>query len=111
MHWIACLPKGRTPMSHEAMLAIGDDANARHLLRPLDLAFARFLAERDPQADPRLLLMAALASRLLGEGHPCLDLRALDALAAEHAWPRDWVDALTDAALPASPLLADASGL
>ncbi|WP_225737618.1 exodeoxyribonuclease V subunit alpha [Dyella acidiphila] len=98
-------------MSHKAMLAMLDDAVTHHLLRPLDLAFARFIGERDPQADPRLLLLAALTSQLLGEGHPCLDLQALEALAAEHAWPREWLDLLATTALPVSPLLASADGL
>ena len=98
-------------MSHEAMLATLADAVARHLLRPLDLAFARFLGERDAQADPRLLLMAALASRLLGEGHPCLDLQALHTLAAEREWPTEWPDLLADASLPSSSLLAGSDGL
>ncbi|WP_205744429.1 exodeoxyribonuclease V subunit alpha [Dyella sp. M7H15-1] len=98
-------------MSRETMLVLLIDATARYLLRPLDLAFARFIAERDPAAEPRLLLMAALASRLLGDGHPCLDLQALDALAAEHAWPEAWVDLLANPTPPVSPLLASADGL
>lgn len=46
-------------------------------LRPLDAAFARFLAHEVPQAPPTLLLAAALASHQLGRGHTCLDLDAL----------------------------------
>ncbi len=46
-------------------------------LRPLDAAFARFLAHEVPQAPPTLLLAAALASHQLGRGHTCLDLEAL----------------------------------
>jgi len=98
-------------MSHDAMLTLLADATARRQLRSLDLAFARFIAERDPQAEPRLLLMAALASRLLGDGHPCLDLQAVDRLAAEYEWPTAWVDLLADASPPLSPLLADTSGV
>jgi exodeoxyribonuclease V alpha subunit len=98
-------------MSHEAMLALLTEATERYQLRSLDLAFARFIAERDPQAEPRLLLMAALASRLLGDGHPCLDLRALDELAAEYEWPTAWLHLLSDTSPLTSPLLADAGGL
>lgn len=98
-------------MSRESMLALLADAAARYVLRPLDLAFARFIAERDPAAEPRLLLMAALASRLLGDGHPCLDLQALDELAAEHEWPAAWLDLLTHPRPPASPLVAGTDGM
>jgi exodeoxyribonuclease V alpha subunit len=98
-------------MSRDAMLSTLTDATARHVLRPLDLAFARFIAERDPQVEAHLLLMAALASRLLGDGHPCLDLHALDSLAAEYEWPTAWLDMLASASPPASPLLANADGL
>ena len=43
-------------------------------LRELDGVFAAFLAREVPDADPRLLLAAALASHQLGRGHACLDL-------------------------------------
>ncbi|GGA14166.1 exodeoxyribonuclease V subunit alpha [Dyella caseinilytica] len=98
-------------MSHKAMLTMLTDAVERHWLRPLDLAFAQFLSERDPQADSRLLLLAALTSRLLGDGHPCLDLNALEALAAEHTWPSHWLDLLADISLSESPLLARSDGM
>ncbi|RYY95687.1 MAG: exodeoxyribonuclease V subunit alpha, partial [Comamonadaceae bacterium] len=52
-------------------------------LRPLDHAFAGFLAREAPDADPLLLLAAALASHQLGRGHVCLDLAATLADAAE----------------------------
>ncbi|WPP02140.1 exodeoxyribonuclease V subunit alpha [Pseudomonas sp. HR96] len=48
----------------------------RGWLRALDKAFVAFLAERDPGADPLLLLAAALTSHQLGHGHVCLDLNA-----------------------------------
>ncbi|GLQ46401.1 RecBCD enzyme subunit RecD [Dyella lipolytica] len=98
-------------MSHDAMLAMLADAIAQRLLRPLDLAFARFIGECDPQAEPHLLLMAALTSRQLGDGHPCLDLQALDALAEEQGWPNAWLDLLDTSPPPASRLLAGADGL
>jgi exodeoxyribonuclease V alpha subunit len=98
-------------MSHDAMLSLLVEAATRHQLRALDLAFARFVAERDPHAEPRLLLIAALASRLLGDGHPCLDLQAVDRLAAEYEWPATWLDLLADTSPLVSPLLAGADGL
>ena len=97
-------------MSRDAMLAMLAEAVARRSLRPLDLAFARFIAECDPAAEPSLLLMAALASRQLGDGHPCLDLHALDALAAEQEWPASWLELLSTAPMPASRLLAHTEG-
>ncbi|AYG06154.1 exodeoxyribonuclease V subunit alpha [Pseudomonas fluorescens] len=46
----------------------------RGWLRALDKAFVGFLHELDPQADPLMLLAAALTSHQLGHGHVCLDL-------------------------------------
>jgi exodeoxyribonuclease V alpha subunit len=43
-------------------------------IRPLDLAFARFLKRQQPAAEDLVLLAAALASHQLGRGHVCLDL-------------------------------------
>lgn len=98
-------------MSRDAVLAMIADAVARRVLRALDLAFARFIAECDPAAEPSLLLMAALASRQLGDGHPCLDLQALDALAIEQDWPASWISMLASAPTLASPLVADSQGM
>ncbi len=49
---------------------------ARGWLRSLDAAFAWFLWREVPEADPWLILAAALASHQLGRGHVCLDLAA-----------------------------------
>ena len=90
-----------------------ENPEAQQHLRPLDLAFARFLAERDAQAPPALLLLATLLSRQLADGHLCLDLTLLHALATEQGWPPAW-RALTDTLDAdtlrgmASPLLANA---
>jgi len=46
-------------------------------LRPLDDAFAKFLKTEQPDTPQLVLLMAALASHQLGEGHIGLDLEAL----------------------------------
>ena len=50
-------------MSRDALLSMLAEAVARRMLRALDLAFARFIAECDPHAEASLLLLAALASR------------------------------------------------
>jgi exodeoxyribonuclease V alpha subunit len=96
-----------------ARLSFLESTEAQQHLRPLDLAFARFLAERDAQAPPALLLLGTLLSRQLADGHLCLDLALLHALATEQSWPPAW-RALTGALdadslrAMASPLLADA---
>lgn len=56
------------------LLALLDRWVERGWLRALDRAFVAFLGERDPQADPLVLLAATLASHQLGHGHVCLDL-------------------------------------
>ncbi|HKR77536.1 MAG TPA: exodeoxyribonuclease V subunit alpha [Rhodanobacter sp.] len=95
-------------MRHEAF-ALLDRALEQQRLRPLDVAFARFLAERDPQVAPALLWLAAVLSRQLADGHLCLDLELLPTLAEEQDWPADWralADGLRTSGPPASPLLA-----
>ena len=66
-------------MAADAIARELDRAVVSDVLRPLDRAFALFLAELDPDAPPALLFAAALCSRALGAGHPCLDLADLDA--------------------------------
>ncbi|MEQ1531384.1 MAG: exodeoxyribonuclease V subunit alpha [Methylococcales bacterium] len=48
--------------------------HARRWLRDLDIVFVQFLLDMDANADPLVLLAAALASHQLGRGHICLDL-------------------------------------
>jgi exodeoxyribonuclease V alpha subunit len=43
-------------------------------IRPLDLAFTRFLHRQQPDTGGLVLLAAALVSHQLGRGHVCLDL-------------------------------------
>ncbi|GGP20339.1 exodeoxyribonuclease V subunit alpha [Silvimonas iriomotensis] len=61
---------------------------SQHWLRQLDTAFARFLADLDPQASPAVLLAATLLAHMEGRGHSCL---MLDELAHDPAtllaWP------------------------
>ena len=44
------------------------------ILSPLDIQFAKFLLMLSGRESPELFLAAALASKLTGEGHICLDL-------------------------------------
>ena len=48
-------------------------AAALDLVRPIDLAFARFVAEHGRAADG-VILGACLVSRQSGAGHVCVDL-------------------------------------
>ena len=96
----------------------------RGWLRALDKAFVGFLHELDPQADPLVLLAAALTSHQLGHGHVCLDLFETlnapdfalslppegDLSSGVMLLPSQWLDGLDGAhwchALAASPLVA-----
>jgi exodeoxyribonuclease V alpha subunit len=57
-----------------ACLAWLDHWVSQGWMRPLDRQFAAFLASQAPQADPLLLVAAALTSHQLGRGQVCLDL-------------------------------------
>ncbi|MEO8998347.1 MAG: exodeoxyribonuclease V subunit alpha [Rhodanobacter sp.] len=99
-------------MPHEALFNLLDQDIDQHRLRPLDVALARFLAERDADASPPLLWLAALLSRQLADGHLCLDLDALGDLADEQDWPSAWRNLLRSfndqpAVMLASSLVAD----
>ncbi|MDF3932670.1 exodeoxyribonuclease V subunit alpha [Pseudomonas citronellolis] len=63
-------------MTREALLELLGQWAGRGWLRELDRAFAAFLLEQAPDAEPLLVLAAALASHQLGRGHVCLDLAA-----------------------------------
>ena len=65
--------------STEAAWQALDDWLAAGWLRPLDHAFAAFVAEHDAAASPERLLAAALLAHMEGQGHTCLPL--VDALA------------------------------
>ena len=49
------------------------------LLRRLDSALARFVAAQDVEAEPALLVAAAVLAQMEGRGHSCLPLAALPA--------------------------------
>lgn len=61
---------------HTATLELLESWCERGWLRDLDRALAQFFIELDPAASPLLILVAALASHQLGQGHVCLDLQA-----------------------------------
>ncbi|WP_267224026.1 exodeoxyribonuclease V subunit alpha [Dyella silvae] len=77
-------------MQPDQRLAPLHQAVERDLLRPLDVAFAHFLAAEDASAATMLPLLGALTSRQQADGHLCLDLAMWEPLAEEAAWPASW---------------------
>jgi exodeoxyribonuclease V alpha subunit len=80
----------------------------RGWLRPLDAAFAQFLASQDPAASPVLPLLGALVSRQQADGHLCLDLSAWESLADDAGWPASWRTMLAEVSGASSSLLPSA---
>ena len=79
-------------------------------MRELDRVFARFLQDVSPVTDPLSILLAALTSRQLGEGHVCLDLEAVfqdtDVVLAISPHHERRVDVSSDAILHREDFLA-----
>jgi exodeoxyribonuclease V alpha subunit len=99
-------------MTPEAMLQTLQRWREAGWLRPLDLAFARFVHEQAPATPPGLLLAAALVAHLEGRGHGCLPLQTLQAEAAGLlGWPAPALAELGAAlaALPGSIAALDAA--
>ncbi|MFC5526417.1 exodeoxyribonuclease V subunit alpha [Rhodanobacter ginsengisoli] len=100
-------------MSRDTLFEQLEQDIGQHRLRQLDVALARFLAEREAGASTPLLWLAALLSRQLADGHLCLELDALAELADEQAWPPAWrgmsrdVEDQRERLLASSPLVAD----
>lgn len=76
------VPQSSTPARAAALQGSADSLLATlrrwveaSALRALDLALARFVAERGEERDPAVLLAVALTSERNGHGHVCLDLR------------------------------------
>ena len=65
-------PASPAAVDRTALLQAVDEAVQAGALRRLDGAFARFIAQADPQASPALLLAAALLAQGEGRGHSCL---------------------------------------
>ena len=80
----------------EAWSRLLDTTVAQGRLRALDAAFARFLAEQEPIDHSAVPLLGAWVSQQAGEGHLCLDLDALDALADQLDWPSTWRELLSN---------------
>lgn len=70
----ADVPTTAHALTLPALLTLLSAWAERGWLRELDRALAVFLAQEAPDADPLLILGAALASHQLGRGHVCLDL-------------------------------------
>ncbi|MEG2155386.1 MAG: exodeoxyribonuclease V subunit alpha [Burkholderiaceae bacterium] len=94
------------PSQHADMLARLADWVEQGWLREVDRSLAAFLAQHAPDADPLLILAAALTSHQLGRGHACLELEAAlaDAGAALALPPQDEESALPPVKLPVSDL-------
>ncbi|QWT18352.1 exodeoxyribonuclease V subunit alpha [Bacillus sp. NP157] len=90
-----------------------DSATNDGRLRPMDRAFARFLATLDPAADARVLASAALVSNELAEGHICTDVATLaerdPALANAAGWLSGASLVASPDGNPAAPLVLDGS--
>ncbi|KEA64576.1 Exodeoxyribonuclease V alpha chain [Marinobacterium lacunae] len=64
------------PLSGERLWQVLEHWQRQGWIRALDLALVRMLAQLTDDAEPELLLAAAMASHQLGRGHICLDLEA-----------------------------------
>ena len=98
-----------TPDQARAMLQLWREQG---WLRALDLAFADFLQDLEPDAPASLLLAAALLAHLEGRGHSCLPLQAfLNDSQATLAWPPEAAAELAAAVgiLPADAAAARAA--
>lgn len=67
---------GPLPPAHAAVFEALDHWVEADWLRALDRSLAAFFSRLSPDADPLVILAAALASHQLGRGHACLDLQA-----------------------------------
>ncbi|BDU21012.1 exodeoxyribonuclease V subunit alpha [Dyella sp. GSA-30] len=83
-------------MPLEALLRHIEQAADQGRLRPLDAAFARFLAEQDGTGNVVPTMLGALVSQQSGEGHLCLELDALGALIDRLDLPASWREPLLD---------------
>lgn len=88
-----------------------DHATTEGRLRPMDRAFARFLATLDPQVDARVLAAAALLSRELADGHICVDVDALGERDGALVGASDWLQqtplVASPGGSPSAPLVLD----
>lgn len=85
-------------MPLDALLRQIDQAVGQGRLRPLDAAFARFLAEQEGTGNAVAPMLGALVSQQSGEGHLCLELGALGSLVETLDLPTSWREQLLDSA-------------
>jgi exodeoxyribonuclease V alpha subunit len=78
-------------------------------LTALDLAFAKYLQEVQPSADPRHAVLAASVSHQFGLGHACLDLTTLDPELSQSAASLPWTH--SEGERNNSPLVLDGQRL
>jgi exodeoxyribonuclease V alpha subunit len=88
-------------MESDSLLPLLEAWAGRGWIRPLDLAFARFLHQQAPDAPRSVLLGATLASHQLGRGQVCLDLAT--ALADPESLLQLPPEGETDSPLPPLP--------
>ena len=77
------------------------DFNEAGVLTAADVHVARRLGDLTGEADERVVLAAALATRAVRHGSVCLDLAAVADVAPELPWPAydEWVQAVSGSAL------------
>ena len=83
------------------------DFNQAGVLTAADVHVARRLGELTGEADERVLLAAALATRAVRHGSVCLDLATVGDVAPELPWPAydEWVRAVSGSALVSQGVL------
>ena len=83
------------------------DFNQAGVLTAADVHVARRLGELTGEADERVLLAAALATRAVRHGSVCLDLATVGDVAPELPWPAydEWVQAVSGSALVSQGVL------
>jgi len=85
----------RSALDSRTILKLLEDWRHAGWIGPLEPALARWLAQRDPDVAPAVLLLAAILVHLEGLGHTCLDLPAFLAQPGYYLdWPADALAAL-----------------
>lgn len=82
-----------------------DELSSLGLIRPVDFHFARWLDKQHPTANEAVLVLAAIVSRHLGDGHICIRTDTLTSLVAY--WPVSIRESL-NVLLPASTAQVEA---
>jgi len=72
-------------VQHPALFECLQQAEQLSLITAIDLQFSQWLAQKLPKSSTKSLLLSALVSSELAQGHVCIDLNCLDEI-IEH-WP------------------------